>query len=279
MTLDKTSTVRLSNGVEMPMLGFGTYKITDGTEVEQSVLTAFEAGYRSIDTASMYENEEAIGRALRACGIPRAEIFLATKAWNDEQGEEGVLRAIDRSLTRLGVERVDLYLVHWPFPQLYESTWRGMERALADGLTRAIGVCNFLPEHLEALRAVTGASPVVDQVEHHPWLQQPALREYCRNNDIVVEAWAPIMRGRTDEVPELVEIATAHGVSSVQVALRWHLQRGTVVIPKSTTPERIYENFDLFGFELTDAEMTAIDALDRGEAGRLGKHPDVWARA
>lgn len=279
MTLDKTSTVRLSNGVEMPMLGFGTYKITDGTEVEQSVLTAFEAGYRSIDTASMYENEEAIGRALRACGIPRAEIFLATKAWNDEQGEEGVLRAIDRSLTRLGVERVDLYLVHWPFPQLYESTWRGMERALADGLTRAIGVCNFLPEHLEALRAVTGASPVVDQVEHHPWLQQPALREYCRNNDIVVEAWAPIMRGRTDEVPELVEIATAHGVSSVQVALRWHLQRGTVVIPKSTTPERIYENSDLFGFELTDAEMTAIDALDRGEAGRLGKHPDVWARA
>lgn len=279
MTLDKTSTVRLSNGVEMPMLGFGTYKITDGTEVEQSVLTAFEAGYRSIDTASMYENEEAIGRALRACGIPRAEIFLATKAWNDEQGEEGVLRAIDRSLTRLGVERVDLYLVHWPFPQLYESTWRGMERALADGLTRAIGVCNFLPEHLEALRAVTGASPVVDQVEHHPWLQQPALREYCRNNDIVVEAWAPIMRGRTDEVPELVEIARAHGVSSVQVALRWHLQRGTVVIPKSTTPERISENADLFGFQLTDAEMTAIDALDRGEAGRLGKHPDVWARA
>ena len=278
MTLDKASTVRLSNGVEMPMLGFGTYKITDDTEVERSVLTAFEAGYRSIDTASMYENEEAIGRALGACGIPREEIFLATKAWNDEQGEEGVLRAIDCSLARLGVDRVDLYLVHWPFPDLYESTWRGMERVLADGLTRAIGVCNFLPEHLEALRAATGASPVVDQVEHHPWLQQPALREYCRTHDIVVEAWAPIMRGRTDEVPELVEIAIAHEVSSVQVALRWHLQRGTVVIPKSTTPERIYENADLFGFELTDAEMAVIDALDRGEAGRLGKHPDVWAR-
>jgi methylglyoxal/glyoxal reductase len=279
MTLDKTSTVRLSNGVEMPMLGFGTYKITDDTEVERSVLSALEAGYRSIDTASMYENEEAIGRALGACGIPREEIFLATKAWNDEQGEEGVLRAIDRSLRRLGVERVDLYLVHWPFPQLYESTWRGMERALADGLTRAIGVCNFLPEHLEALRAVSGASPVVDQVEHHPWLQQPALREYCRKHDIVVEAWAPIMRGRTDEVPELVEIAAAHGVSSAQVSLRWELQHGTVVIPKSTTPERIYENADLFDFQLTDVEMTAIDALDRGETGRLGKHPDVWARA
>jgi len=279
MALDKASTVRLSNGVEMPMLGFGTYKITDGTEVERSVLTALEAGYRSIDTASMYENEEAIGRALRACGIPRAEIFLATKAWNDEQGEEGVLRAIDRSLTRLGVERVDLYLVHWPFPQLYESTWHGMERALADGLTRAIGVCNFLPEHLEALAAVSGASPVVDQVEHHPWLQQPGLREYCRKHDVVVEAWAPIMRGRTDEVRELVEIAAGHGVSSVQVALRWELQHGTVVIPKSTTPERIYENADLFDFQLTDVEMAAIDALDRGEAGRLGKHPDVWARA
>jgi diketogulonate reductase-like aldo/keto reductase len=278
MALDKKTTVRLSNGVELPMLGFGTYKITDDTEVEHSVLTAFEAGYRSIDTASMYENEEAIGRALRACGIPREEIFLATKVWNDEQGEEGVLRAIDRSLRRLGIERIDLYLVHWPFPDLYESTWRGMERALAGGLTRAIGVCNFLQAHLEALREVAGGVPMVDQIEHHPWLQQPALREYCRERGIVVEAWAPIMRGRTEEVPQLVEIATAHGVSSVQVALRWHLQRGTVVIPKSVTPERIYENADVFDFELTGAEMDIIGALDRGEAGRLGKHPDVWAR-
>jgi diketogulonate reductase-like aldo/keto reductase len=274
MTLDITSTVGLSNGVQMPLLGFGTYKIVDDTEVERSVLTALEAGYRSIDTASMYDNEEAVGRALRDSGIPRDEIFLATKVWNDEQGEEGLARAIERSLERLGVDRVDLYLVHWPIPHLYESTWRGMERALDQGLTRAIGVCNFLTAHLEGLAAATGAAPMVDQVEHHPWLQQPDLRAYCRDRGIVLEAWAPVMRGRTDEESVLAGIASGHGVSTVQVALRWALQHGVVVIPKSVTPERIRANADVFGFELSDTEMAAIDAVDRGEAGRLGKHPD-----
>ncbi|MBE0417671.1 MAG: aldo/keto reductase [Coriobacteriia bacterium] len=278
MTLDITSTVRLANGVKMPLLGFGTYKIVSDADVETSVLTAFEVGYRSIDTASVYDNEEAIGRALRACGIPRNELFLTTKVWNDEQGEEGVARAIERSLTRLGVDRVDLYLVHWPIPRLYESTWRGVERVLQDGLARAIGVCNFLEPHLEQLAAVTGAVPMVDQVEHHPWLQQPELRAYCRDRGIALEAWAPVMRGRTDEVPVLAEIASAHGMSTARVALRWALQHGTVVIPKSATPERIRENADVFGFELSDAEMAAIDALDRGEAGRLGKHPDEFGR-
>jgi diketogulonate reductase-like aldo/keto reductase len=277
MTLNIASTVRLANGVEMPLLGFGTYKITDQEEAERSVCTALEAGYRSIDTASVYDNEGAIGRALRVCGIPRDEIFLTTKAWNDEQGEEGIARAIERSLERLGVEQVDLYLVHWPVPRLYESTWRGMQRVLDEGLTRAIGVCNFLEPHLEELATVTGAVPMVDQVEHHPWLQQPELRAYCRSRGIALEAWAPVMRGRTDDVPVLAEIASAQGVSTAQVALRWALQHGAVVIPKSVTPEHIRANADLFGFELSDAQMTAIDALDRGEAGRLGKHPDQMA--
>ena len=276
MAFDITRTVRLANGVEMPILGFGTYKIVDQTELERSVLTAFEAGYRSIDTASAYENEEAIGRALRECGLPRDEIFLTTKPWNDEQGEAGVARAIERSLGRLGVDHVDLYLVHWPIPRLYESTWRGMERVLEEGLARAIGVCNFLEHHLEGLSAVAEVMPMVDQVEHHPRLQQPGLRAHCKERGIALEAWAPIMRGRVDEEPVLVRIAEAHGVSPVQVALRWSIQHGTIVIPKSATPERIRVNADLFGFELTAEEMSAIDALDRGEAGRLGKHPDEF---
>lgn len=279
MGLDMTSTIRLANGIEMPVLGFGTYKIVDDAEVERSVLEAFEAGYRKIDTASMYGNEEAIGRALRSCGIPRDELFIATKVWNDEQGADGVAAAIERSLTRLGVDRVDLYLVHWPVPRLYESTWRGMERALEKGLTRAIGVCNFLEPHLEALDGLADVPPMVDQVEYHPWLQQPGLRSYCGRHNIAVEAWAPIMRGRVAEEPVLVSTAAAHGVSPAQVALRWALQRGVIVIPKSTHASRIRENADVFGFELSDTEMTAIDAADRGEAGRLGKHPDEFGRA
>lgn len=279
MALDITTTVTLGNGVKMPLLGFGTYKITDEAEVERCVLAALQTGYRSIDTASMYENETAIGRAIRVSGVPRDELFITTKVWNDEQGEEGVLRALQRSLDRLGLDRVDLYLVHWPISQLYESTWRGMERVLAEGMTRAIGVCNFLIPHLQALYEVSGGVPMVDQVEHHPWLQQPELSAYCRAHSIVQEAWAPVMRGRLGEVPTLLEIAHAHGVTPAQVALRWALQHGVVAIPKSTHAERIRQNADLYTFSLSDAEMAAIDAVDRGEAGRLGPHPGKFAEA
>jgi diketogulonate reductase-like aldo/keto reductase len=261
----------------MPMLGFGTYKIVDEAEVERSVLAALQVGYRSIDTASMYENEEAIGRALAQSGLPRGDVFIATKVWNDEQGEQGVVHALERSLRRLALDHVDLYLVHWPIPHLYESTWRGMERVLSEGMTRAIGVCNFLVHHLEALHEATGGLPAVDQVEHHPWLQQPDLEAYCLKHGIVLEAWAPIMRGRLNEVPQLAEIAARHSVTSAQVALRWALQRGVVVIPKSTHADRIRENADLFGFELSAAEIATIDGVDRGEAGRLGPHPDTFA--
>lgn len=277
MRLDLASAVTLSNGVRMPMLGFGTYKIVDEAEAERSVLAALEVGYRSIDTASMYENEQAIGRAIAASGLSRDEVFITTKVWNDEQGEEGVQRALERSLQRLALDHVDLYLVHWPVAQLYESTWRGMERVLSERMTRAIGVCNFLVPHLSALHRVTGGVPMVDQVEHHPWLQQPDLESYCREHDIVVEAWAPVMRGRLGEVPELTEIAARHGVTPAQVALRWALQHGIVVIPKSTHAGRIRENADVFGFELSDGEMAIIDGVDRGESGRLGPHPDQFA--
>ncbi len=276
MGLSITSTIRLTNGVEMPRLGFGTYKMY-GSEAVAAVHEALEAGYRSIDTASVYENEVEVGQGIATSGVPREELFVATKPWNDEQGEDGVIEALERSLERLALDYVDLYLVHWPFPQLYESTWRGMERALESGKTRAIGVCNFLGEHLDALARVADVPPMVDQIEHHPYLQQPALRATLAERSIALEAWSPIARGRVLDDPALEAIAGAHDVTTAQVVLRWILQHGGVAIPKSVTPARIRENSDLFRFELSDAQMTAIDALDRGESGRFGKHPDHYA--
>ncbi len=276
MPLDITSKVRLANGVDMPFLGLGTYKSTEGGDVERAVSVALEAGYRSLDTASMYENEMGIGRAVRGSGVPREEVFIATKAWNDEQGEKRVQRAVDESLKRLGLDYVDLYLVHWPIPRLMASTWRGMERILESGRVRAIGVCNFLEHHLERLAEVAEIAPMVNQVEHHPRLQQPGLRSYCQDQGIALEAWAPIMRGRVNDIAELVQIGERHGKSAVQVTLRWMLQHGVVVIPKSVHAVRIRENAELFDFELSVEEMEAIDALDMGEAGRFGKHPDEF---
>ena len=276
MPFDMMSTVRLGNGVEMPVLGLGTYKADEGAEVEYAVRTALDIGYRRIDTASLYENEVGIGRALHRSGIPREDVFLATKVWNDEQGEAETRAALERSLARLDVDYVDLYLVHWPVPATLPATWRAMERALEDGKVRAIGVCNCLVPHLERLAETAGVMPMVDQVEHHPRLAQPELRSYLQQHGIILEAWAPIMRGRASEVPELVRIAEAHGATPSQVALRWILQHGGVVIPKSVKASRIAENADIFGFELSASEMAAIDALDAGEDGRLGKHPDVF---
>ena len=276
MTLTIGSTTTLANGVEMPLLGFGTYKVT-GADVVPSVREALDAGYRHIDTASMYDNEVEVGRAIRESGIARDEIFLATKVWNDEQGEEGVIAALDRSLARLGMDYVDLYLVHWPIPRLYASTWRGMERVLEAGTARAIGVSNFLEEQLEALSRVAEVPPMVDQVEHHPYLQQPALQQVLRDRRIALEAWAPIARGRVLDDPAVARIAEHHGVTAAQVVLRWILQHGHVAIPKSVTPSRIRENADLYGFTLSSAEMAEIDALDRGEDGRFGKHPREFA--
>jgi diketogulonate reductase-like aldo/keto reductase len=268
---DIAAKVPLANGVEMPRLGLGTYKSAEGGDVERSVATALELGYRSIDTASLYGNEAGIGAAISASGVPRAQIFLTSKVWNDEQGFDETLAAFERSLTRLGTDYLDLYLVHWPRERTRES-WRALERLYAEGSVRAIGVCNHLEHHLEALRAVADVPPMLDQYEFHPWLQQPSLREYCVAHDIVVEAWAPLMKGRVGEVPELVAIGSAHGKSPAQVAVRWLLQLGVVAIPKSVHPGRVAENANVFDFSLSAGEMAAIAALDRGY--RFGPEPD-----
>jgi len=269
------STLDLGHGVTMPRLGLGTYKSQEGDEVRDAVETALRLGYRSIDTASLYGNEAGIGEALLRSGVPRGEVFLATKVWNDEQGYDETLAALGRSLERLGTDHVDLYLVHWPVRGKLEATWRAMEDALADGLTRAIGVCNHLPHHLADLLAIANEPPAVDQIEFHPWLQQPSLQAFLAEHDIVLEAWAPLLKGRASEEPTLVEIGERLGVSSEQVAVRWILQQGYVAIPKSVHAERIAENADVFDFELSDRDMERIGNCDHGR--RLGPDPDTYA--
>jgi len=266
--------ITLANGVKIPRLGLGTYRANAGGEVEAAVIAALLTGYRSFDTASLYANEQGVGHALAESGMPREEIFIASKMWNDEQGYDATLAAFEASLKRLRLSYLDLYLVHWPMPQTPE-TWRAMERLLDEGAVRAIGVCNHLECHLERLLAGANVAPMVNQYEMHPWLTQLPLLHYCQERNIVVEAWAPAMRGRASTVPELLDIATRHGKTAVQIALRWSLQKGTVVIPKSVNVRRITENADVFGFVLSDEEMAVIDSLDRNQ--RFGPHPNSFA--
>jgi len=273
LTID--SAVTLENGIEMPRLGLGTYKSRAGTEVVHAVEAALRAGYRSIDTASVYANEEGVGEGLRSSGVPREDVFLTTKVWNTEQGYETTLEAIDRSLAKLGTDYVDLYLVHWPIQRHLHETWRAMEDIYDAGKARSIGVCNHLPHHLAELMAGANVPPMVDQVEFHPRLQQPGLQAYLAEHDIALEAWAPIIRGAVNEIPQLVEIGRAHDRSPAQVSIRWILQMGYITIPKSVHDERIAQNADVFDFELTDAEMEIIDALDQGH--RIGPDPDNYA--
>lgn len=275
MQLSFDSTVELMRGSAMPRLGFGTYKSRPGDEVEHAVEFALRNGYRSVDTASLYGNEEGVGAGIRASEVPRSQVFLTSKVWNDEQGYDETLAALERSLSRLGTDYLDLYLVHWPNKARMADTWRAMERAMDEGLVREIGVCNHLPHHLERLLSSAERPPALDQIEFHPWLQQPQLQAYLAEHDIVLEAWAPLMKGRVGEAPELAEIGGRHGKSAAQIALRWILQLGYVTIPKSVHDERIIENSAIFDFELTDKEMAAIDALDRGH--RFGPDPDAYA--
>jgi len=274
MDLSIGSTIALANGVEMPLLGFGTFKITDETAAIQSVLTALETGYRLIDTASFYENEVAVGRAIRESGIPREEIFVTTKCWNDEQGYPEAREAFERSCDRLGLGYVDLYLVHWPLASHYAGTWCAFQELYSEGRIRAIGVSNFLPEHLEELAKVSDIAPMVDQVEFHPRVQEPKLVEYATNHGIVLQAWAPLMRGIIGEVDEIVQMARHYDKTPAQVTLRWLLQRGISTIPKSVQKSRIVENADLFDFELSAADIATIDALHTGQ--RTGPHPDSF---
>lgn len=271
--MSKVPPIILNNGVEMPQLGFGVWQVPD-TEAETAVATALEAGYRSIDTAAAYGNEEGTGRAIANSGVPREDLFVTTKLWNSDHGYDSTLRAFDTSLSKLGLDHVDLYLIHWPVPARgrYVDTYKAFEKLLADGRVRAIGVSNFLPEHLEQLAAETSVVPAVNQIELHPHLQQHAAREYHAERGIATEAWSPLGSGKGIlEVPAIVAIARKHGRTAAQVVLRWHIQLGNVVIPKSVTPSRIEENFDVFGFTLDAEDLAAIRALN--EDRRLGPHP------
>lgn len=262
----------LNNGVEMPWFGLGVFKAKDGREVEQAVHWALEQGYRSIDTAAVYENEQGVGNAVLGSGVPREDVFITTKVWNSDQGYDTTLRAFDASLKRLNTTYIDLYLIHWPVKQKYKDTWRALERIHEDGRARAIGVSNFMVHHLKDLLDDAEVTPAVNQVEFHPWLVQPALLEFCQDNGIFLEAWSPIMRGKVNEVPEIAAIAERHGKTPAQIVLRWDLQHRVITIPKSVRQERIVANADIFDFELGEDDMTTIDALDRGQ--RLGPDPD-----
>jgi 2,5-diketo-D-gluconate reductase A len=266
--------IPLNNGVAVPQFGFGVFQVRPG-ETAQVVGAALAAGYRHIDTAQMYRNEEGVGRAVAESGLPRGEVFITTKLNNDRHGRDEAGRALDESLRRLGTDYVDLYLIHWPRPAAdrYVKTWKGFEKLLADGRARAIGVSNFTVRHLTRLAEETDTVPAVNQVELHPRLAQAELREYHEAHGIATEAWSPLAKGgELLRDPTLLDLARAHGRTPAQVVLRWHVQLGNIVFPKSTRPERMRENIDIFDFELAAQEMAAVDALNTGE--RTGPDPD-----
>lgn len=266
--------ITLNNGLVMPQLGYGVFKVPE-QEVYEAVREALQAGYRSIDTAMIYENEAGVGRALRDSEIPREDIFLTTKVWNKDQGYDQTLAAFQTSLDKLGVDYVDLYLIHWPMPDedLYMDTWRALEHLYAEGKTKAIGVSNFHIPHLKRVLEEGTIVPAVNQIELHPFLSQEAIRSFCREHGIFVEAWSPLMKGRDALTePVIVDIAARHDKTPAQVILRWHLQHEIIAIPKSVTSSRIRENLDVFDFVLSADEMNHIDQLNRNE--RTGSNPD-----
>ncbi|MFF7209475.1 aldo/keto reductase [Streptomyces sp. NPDC008238] len=267
-----TPDITLNNGVAMPQLGFGVFQVPDA-DTAAAVTSALESGYRSIDTAAVYGNETGVGQALAASGIARDELFVTTKLWNADQGYDSTLAAFDASLAKLGLDHVDLYLIHWPAParDTYLDTWRAFEKLHAEGRARAIGVSNFQPEHLQRLIDDSDVVPAVNQVELHPRLQQAELRAFHARHGIATEAWSPLAQGALLKDPVVTGIAGRLGRTPAQVILRWHLQIGNVVIPKSVTPERIRQNIDVFDFELSDADIAAITALDTG--ARIGPDP------
>ena len=273
-------TIALNDGNTIPQLGFGVFQIRP-SETAQAVTHALEAGYRHIDTAEMYGNERGVGEAIRASGLDRGDVYVTSKLNNGFHRPDDARRAFEGTLEELGFEYVDLFLIHWPLPTLYDgdfvSTWRVLEEFKADGRTRSIGVSNFQVAHLERLAAETDTVPAVNQIELHPYFQNRDVAAYGREHDIKTEAWAPIAQGKVLDDPTLTELAGRYGKSVAQVVLRWHIQRGHIVFPKSVTPDRIRENFAIFDFELDTAGLETIDALDKGEAGRDGPSPDVFA--
>lgn len=266
-----TDAVTLNNGVKMPCFGLGVYEVKDGREVEQSVLTALETGYRSLDTAEAYYNEEGVGMAIRKSGVPREELFVTTKVWNSNQAYETTLQAFENSRKKLGLQYIDLYLIHWPARGKYLEAWRAFEKLYKEGYVRAIGVCNCHEQHLNAIMQNYETIPMVNQVELHPMLSQQRLRNFCKEKGIQMEAWAPLIRGQLN-VPVLLKLGKKYGKSPAQIVLRWDLQHGIVTIPKSVHDVRIRENADIFDFELSEEDMKEIDALNQNY--RWGPNPD-----
>jgi diketogulonate reductase-like aldo/keto reductase len=258
------STVKLNNGVSMPLLGLGVYLTRPGKETYDAVKAALEIGYRLVDTASFYGNEEDVGRAVRDSAVPREEVFITTKLWNDDHGYDSALRAFDASLKRLGLGSIDLYLIHFPVPNLRDESWRALEKILAGGRARAIGLSNYTERHLKDLLSQASVVPAVNQVEFSPFLYQRDLLEFCRKQRIQLEAYAPLTAGRRLDNPRITAIAKKHGRTNAQVLLRWAIQHEVVVIPKSTHADRIAENAQVFDFELTSEEVSALDGLHDG---------------
>lgn len=264
----------LNNGLSMPMLGLGVYLSKEGQEVLNAVSWALEAGYRSIDTASFYNNEEGVGKAVRESSVAREEIFVTTKVWNSDQGYDETLRAFDLSMQKLGLDYIDLYLVHWPVKGKYKDTYRALEKIQKEGRAKSIGVSNFLIHHLDDLLQSCDIVPVVNQIEFHPYLVQQDLLDYCANHNILPEAWSPLMQGHVLQVPEIIELGQKYGKTPVQIVLRWSLQKGVATIPKSSKQHRIIDNANIFDFEISAEDIVKIDSLDRDK--RFGPHPDSF---
>jgi diketogulonate reductase-like aldo/keto reductase len=275
MPTNLKDTTTLSNGVKMPWVGLGVFKVTEGEEVIQSVKAAIKNGYISIDTAAIYGNEEGVGQAIKDSGVPREDLFITTKLWNSEQGYESTLKAFETSLTKLGLDYLDLYLIHWPGKDKYKETWKAFEKLYKEGRVRAIGVSNFQVHHLEDFISSAEIKPMVNQVEFHPHLTQKELLAFCKNEGIQLEAWSPLKQGQLLSEPVLEDLAHKYNKSVAQVILRWDLQHGVVTIPKSIKEHRLIENADIFDFELSTEDMDKIDGLNQDS--RAGSHPDTMS--
>lgn len=271
MTKHITDAAMLYNQVKIPWLGLGVYKASEGEEVERAIQLAIDAGYRSIDTATLYENEEGVGRAVRNSGLPREDLFVTTKVWNSDQGYDSTLKAFEVSRKKLGLDYVDLYLIHWPVKGKYLETWKALEKLYHDGLVRAIGVSNFQIHHLEDLIANSEMKPMLNQVEYHPLLNQQELRQYCRSQQIQLEAWRPLMKGDLNH-PTLIELGKKYQKTPAQIVLRWDLQNEVVTIPKSVNEHRIKENANIFDFALSAEDMEQINQMNQNK--RYGADPD-----